>query len=176
MLRSIQTCGLSDHKVQIMNLDYSITKPSSRERALYVRSFQNCQWDELFYVLWNVLWEVMYSFEDINDQWAFFHTILEECLHIFVPLRKVYSRKSKRPTPWFLTDISNLIKLKNKAKKRADRSKAESDQAVYKNYRNKLKHVVRQAKLDYLQTSFAQSKSHSTFAAELWFRINGVLN
>jgi len=31
MLRSIQMTGLSDHKVQIMNLDYSITKPLSRE-------------------------------------------------------------------------------------------------------------------------------------------------
>ena len=100
-----------------------------------------------------------------------FHTILDT----FVPLRRVYSRKSKRPTPWFSTVISNLIKLKNRAKKRADQSKAESDQVAYKKHKNKLKHVIRQAKLDYLQTSFARSKSHPTFA-ELWSRINGVLN
>jgi len=88
----------------------------------------------------------------------------------------VYSRKSKRPTPWFSAEISNLIKLKNRAKKRADRSKAESDQVAYKKHKNKLKHVIRQAKLDYLQTSFAWSKLHPTFAAELWSHINGVLN
>ena len=32
MLRSIQMTGLSDHKVQIVNLDYSITKPPIREQ------------------------------------------------------------------------------------------------------------------------------------------------
>ena len=26
VLRSVQTCGLSDHKVQIVNLDYSVNK------------------------------------------------------------------------------------------------------------------------------------------------------
>ena len=49
VLRSIQTCGLSDHKVQIVNLDYSVDKISPKVQ--YVHSFRKCQWDELKSVL-----------------------------------------------------------------------------------------------------------------------------
>jgi len=65
------------------------------------------------------------------------------------------------------------FKFKNRARKRA---KLENDQIAYKKLKNKLKFVVCQAKLDDLQTYFVLSKSHPTFAAELWSRINGVLN
>ena len=99
VLRSIQTCGLSDHNMQIVNLDYSVS--GTAPKVQYVRSFWKCQWDELKSVLRSVPWDTMYSFDDIDDQWAFFHTILEESLNYFLPLWKVYSRKSKRPTPWF---------------------------------------------------------------------------
>ena len=53
----------------------------------------------------------------------FFSNNLEHCLNIFVPLRKVCSEQSKGHTPWFLAEISSLIKLKNRARKRADQSK-----------------------------------------------------
>ena len=64
MLRSTQTC---DHKVQIVNLDYSFNKIPPG-----VHSFRNCHWDELCYILHCVPWDIMYSFDDIYDQWAFF--------------------------------------------------------------------------------------------------------
>ena len=102
-----------------------------------------------------------------------FHTVLEECLNHFLPLHKVCPRKSKRPTPWFSKEILDLIKLKNKAKRKAKCSKVESDKITYKQYRNELKSVICQAKIDYLQSS---SQSHPAFATELWSRINNVLN
>ena len=78
VLRSVQTCGLSDHKVQIVNLDYSVNKVSPKVQ--YVRSFQKCQWDELKSVLRSVPWDTMYSFDNIDDQWAFFHTFWKSVL------------------------------------------------------------------------------------------------
>ena len=47
----------------------------------------------------------------------FIYTLLQECLNKFLPLKKVTSRKSKRPTPWFNDDILQQIKLKNRAKR-----------------------------------------------------------
>ena len=161
-------------RVQIVNLDYSVNR--NLPRVHYFCSFRNCQWDELCYVLRNVPWDIMYTFDDINDQWAFFHTILNECLDHFLPLCKVCSRKSRRPTQWFSKEISDLIKLKHMAKRKAQRSNVESDKTIYKQYKNELKSVIRQAKLDYLQSSSLQAKSQLAFAAELWSRINGVLN
>ena len=45
VLRSTQTCGLSDHKVQIVNLDYSFNKISPRVQ--HIHSLRNYHWDEL---------------------------------------------------------------------------------------------------------------------------------
>ena len=45
VLRSIQVCGLSDHRVQIVNLDYSLNKFTPKVQ--YVRPFQKCHWEEL---------------------------------------------------------------------------------------------------------------------------------
>lgn len=118
----------------------------------------------------------MYSFDDINDQWVFFHTVLEECLNYFLPLRKVYSKKSKRPTPWFSEDISNFIKMKNQAKKKAEWSNLEGDWIIYRACKNTLKSLIRQAKLQFISNSIFCTKSHPHVAAQLWSRINVVLN
>ena len=53
----------------------------------------------------------MYSFDDINDQWAFFHTILVECLDRYLPLHNIHSRRSKKGPLHGFQDISDLIKL-----------------------------------------------------------------
>jgi len=114
----------------------------------------------------------MYSFEDINDQCAFFTQFWRNVLTPLFLSAGCIQESLKDP----LHDFNRNFKfnqIENRAKKRADQSKADSNLLAYKKHKNKLKC---QAKLDYLQTSFAQSKSHPTFAAELWSHINGVLN
>ena len=96
-LRALQTCGLSDHKVQIVTLGcYPSTAPS---RSYKVRSFRKCNWDELRETLQPAPWHVMSVYNDMDDKWRYFYALLQECLNSFLPLKTVTSQKSKKPTP-----------------------------------------------------------------------------
>ena len=109
-----QALGLSDHNVQLTDFNIPILKCAPR--AMMVRSFKRCDWKGLKDVLDSVPWQVMAVYDDVDDKWDFFKTILLDALDAFAPLREVFSKKSKRPTPWFSDILSEKIKLKNKAK------------------------------------------------------------
>ena len=55
----------------------------------------------------------MSVYDDLDDKWDFFN-ILQNSLQLFTPQKRVYSRQSRRPTPWITDAILEQIKLKNK--------------------------------------------------------------
>ena len=55
-----------------------------------------------------------------------------ESLQLFAPLKRVYSRQSRRPTLWITDAILEQIKLKNKAKHVAEKSGSADDQSLFK--------------------------------------------
>jgi len=117
----------------------------------------------------------MSVFDDIDDKWCFFHHLLQECLSSFLPLRPVFSKRSKRPTIWFTPEIADKIKAKNKAKHLFERTQLESDKARYKKLKNNLKLTIRQAKIDHLQSSLSQIKSSPAMAAQMWRKVNSII-
>ena len=106
---------------------------------------------------------------------VFFHHLLQECLSSFLPLRPIFSKRSKRPTPWFTPEIADKIKAKNKGKHLFERMQLESDKARYKKLKNNLKLTIRQAKIDHLQSSLSQIKSSPAMAAQMWRRVNSII-
>lgn len=63
------------------------------------------------------------------------------------------SRKSKRPTPWFSDTIQKKIEEKNCAKHVFEHTGNLEDRCVFRRLKNDLKHTIRQAKLDFLQST-----------------------
>ena len=57
----------------------------------------------------------------------------------FLPLKPVYSKKSTRTTPWFIPEIVDTIKLKNKAKHSFEKAQLVSDKARFRSLKNNLK-------------------------------------
>jgi len=55
-----------------------------------------------------------------------------ESLQFYAPLKRVYSKKSKRPTPWISDAILERIKLKNKVKCRAEKFGNPADKEVFR--------------------------------------------
>ena len=104
-----------------------------------------------------------------------FKTILLDVLDAFAPLREIFSKNSRRPTPWFSDALSEKIKLKNRAKQKFDRSGDPGDKLIFQKLRNDLKATIHQAKIDYLQSIMLQSKSFPKRAADLWARINIII-
>ena len=66
-----------------------------------------------------------------------FQSILLDVLNSFAPLRRVFSRKSKRPTPWFNECIAAKIKAKNCSKQIATCSGSEEDKEADHRLRKK---------------------------------------
>ena len=89
----------------------------------------------------------------------------------FMPLHRVSCHHSRRPTPWFTDEISNLTSVKNKSKRKADKSKDPEDRVTFKKLKNELK-VIRQAKFDYLQSLVSQARAVPSRAAEVWSHVN----
>ena len=171
--KSIQTTGVSDHRVQIVDFNFPICKRNPG--VMWVRSFRKCDWDQLRTDLASAPWSVMSVYDDLDDKWDFFHNILQNSLQLFAPLKRVYSRQSKRPTPWITDAILEQIKLKNKAKHVAEKSGSADDRSLFTKCKNNLKAVVRQAKINYLQSSVVQCKRCPKKAANMWSCINNVI-
>ena len=173
VLRLLQMCGLSDHKVQIANLGYFSLQSSSRGHQIL--SLRKRNWDELRHTLQSVPWQIMSVYDDIDDKWSYFYALLQECLDKFLPLKKVTSQKSKRPTPWFNNEILQQIKLKNKAKRIFERSRLEGDGIIYKKYKNELKTSIRNAKINCLKSLMTKAKLCPQLAADLWSQVNSII-
>ena len=107
----LQSCGLSDHKVQIAS--FALTTVRHLQSIGYVRSFRRCDWEKLHDALCSAPWQTMNVFDDINDKWFYFCTLLQNCLDKFLPLKRVNVHKARRPTPWFTDTISASIQNKN---------------------------------------------------------------
>ena len=118
---------------------------------------------------------MMAVYDDIDDKWSFFKTILLDVLNAFAPPWKVFSRGSKRPTPWFSDVLSGKIKLKNRAKRKFDKSGDPNDKLIFQKLKNDLKATIRQAKIDYLQSILLQSKASFKRAADLWSHVNNII-
>ena len=92
----VQTCGVSDHHVQIVNFDHSPLLATPR--VYQIRAFRKCDntdWDHICEALHTAPWHVMSIFDNINDKWCFFYSILSNCLDTFIPLKTVRSKKIK---------------------------------------------------------------------------------
>jgi len=114
-------------------------------------------------------------YDDIDDKWGYFYALLQECLDKFLPLKKVTSQRSKRPTSWFNDEILQQIKLKNKAKRIFGRSRLEKDGIIYRKYKNELKTSIRNAKINSLTSLMAKAKLCPQLAAHLWSQINSII-
>ena len=73
-----------------------------------------------------------------------------------------------------LHHISHLISLKNKAKRKADRTGDPTDSRVSFFRMKNLKDAVRQAKVNYLESLVSKSRRVPGCAAEVWSYVNAM--
>ena len=112
--------------------------------------------------------------EIYDDMQHFFYSILQNCLDVYAPLR-LSSKKSRRPTPWMTPSLLIAIKDKKQAKRKVEMSHNSNDIVVYKQIKNRLKILVREAKLTYLQTLLLDTKKDPSSAAQQWAGINNII-
>ena len=117
----------------------------------------------------------MEIYDDVNDMWHFFCCILKSCLDFYAPLQLSSKKKSRGPTPWMTPSLLSAIKSKKLAKRKSEASHDSNDVTVYKELKNRLNVLVREAKLAYLQTLLYNTKKDPTSSARLWAGVNNVI-
>ena len=157
----------------MLEVDIPVVRPDVH--YVSIRSFRKCPWDEVRHSLSTAPWHVMDIYDDVNDMWHFFISILYRCLDMYAPSHTVPIKHSRRPTPWITPDLLTAIKHKSKAKRRAESTGLEADFSYYRHLKNRLKVLVREAKLSYLNQLLLRSKHDPHTSADLWSGINNIL-
>lgn len=168
-----QSVGFSDHMVQFVDVNLSVVCP--RPTTIFVRSFRNCDWAAVRESLASVPWQVMSTFDEIEDMWYFFKTSLYDILDEYAPVKSVVSKFSRRPTLWMTPELLKAIKEKSKAKRRVAKTTSAVDTALYKTFKNKLKTAIHEAKLHYLTVLLKKSKSNPYLRSKLWKSVNDII-
>ena len=115
--------------------------------------------------------EVVYAFEDPNDQVSALNTLFLECLDRHAPLRR--TRLTRPPAPW-LNDPS-IRSLQERCK--FDRQEAhkrpsiDGKWAIFRDTRNRLKMLIEKAK-----RTFTMKALSSKRPKEVWKTIHRILN
>ena len=168
-----QAIGLSDHRVQILDLDIMVQRPPNS--FCWVRPFRKCSWSSVGDCLSSAPWSVMEMYDDPDDMWGVFIHIITSCLDKYAPLQKVLCKHSRRHTPWLSPEILSAIHEKQKAKRTAEKSGKDDDVAHYKRLKNALKTTIRSAKLNCLNTLLQQSQKLPHLAAKVWSQVNDII-
>ena len=65
-----------------------------------VRCFKKCDTDELTLDLMNAPWQVMDTFDTVDDMWDYWKTLFFQVLDKHAPLKKVRLRKRGQDDEW----------------------------------------------------------------------------
>ena len=168
-----QSVGLSDHLVQFLDVKSVVIR--HKPFILSIRPFCKCDLDAIREALASTPWHVMDTFDDLDDKWHYYKSCLFSVLDQYAPLKTVTSKFSKRPTPWMTPDLMQAIKMKNKAKQFALKTKGPHDIAVYKSLKNKLKMSIHEAKLGYVKLLVQESKRNPNQSSQLWNSVNDII-
>ena len=134
------------------------------------RSYRNYDCVSLQLFLENVDWTTCWSLTNPNDCWSFIYNKIVSCLDNTFPIKG--RKKRVNNNPWLNDEILECIHEKNRAWKRAKRSKDPDDIATAKRLRNDCKATIRRAKgnfvQDYLENDIISLK-------KFWEKINCLL-
>jgi len=119
--------------------------------------------------------DTLEQFDNIDDVWTFFVTIIEWCLDQHFPLKRISCKTTKRHSPWMSDDVMVAIHQKNRAKHAAEKTEDAVDFSIYKKMKNSLKSMIPSANLAYLYELLQKSHKFSHVAAQLWSQVNAVI-
>jgi exonuclease III len=117
-------------------------------------------------------WNEVLNTADTQDSYTKFHTIFN---NLFI--KKFPYKKSSTPyntkLPWLIIVLKNAIKTKNRLYNKLNRAKSKENLAIYKNYKNRLNHLLRAAERIYYHDLLEQNKHN---LRKSWQTINEVIN
>ena len=121
-----------------------------------------------------VNWNQVLECDDAGLAYSTFHTVISEKYNKCFPWRKSSVNRYTNNNPWLTPALKESIKVKNKLY--INRNKGDNKEARlqwYKQYRNKLNHILRMTERKYYQDLLSEHKSN---VKKAWQVIKTVIN
>ena len=170
----ILLCDISDHLAI-----FSIFSAFSHEKNTstptgnhYKRIFNDSNLQSFFNKISNVSWNDHLLSDDVDEKYNTFLQIFKDNYEECFPL-KSFSQKRKLKNPWITNDLLKLCRKKSILYKKYLQNPSDYRKEKYKKYRNFVTIKVRQAKREYFNRIFNESKDNIKLT---WKLINNLLN
>ena len=119
-------------------------------------------------------WHEIYAFNDPNESYSFFHQKLKLFYDKAFPLKLLTIKENKQKTkPWLTQGLLKSLKTKDKMYKKSIKTPSTENKFKFKQYRNKLNHLLRITKKIYYKSKFEAIKNNTR---QTWALINEVIN
>ena len=160
--------GFSDH-----NLIAYVRKtkvPKSGPRVTLRRSMKHFNEDAFVNGVGNICWESVLGKQDPNDALDEFNRLFLQVLERHAPLRK-YNVSSKQSS-WLDSELKNLMKTRDEAKKRAVQSDLQLDWQNYRRLRNYVTAANKKKKYMFYTAKITELINDKK---KLWNVMNGIM-
>ena len=121
-----------DSEMKLCDIDSVVTRRnlSYKNRQRFYESISSLDWGAI------------YSESDTQTAFSLFHSTLLKHFHINFPKQTVKIQYNNRK-PWLTQGLKDSIKMKNKLYRKYLKVKSAANEMNYKNYRNKLHHLIK---------------------------------
>jgi hypothetical protein len=142
--------GFSAHDLIFAIFD--LATPCNVKQKVTFRNFMKINVENLLRDVDSAQWSLVYDERDIDCKVEIFNTILTEIMDNHAPLKtKTFKHSS---APWMNDCIREHLKIRNRLRKKYNRSKSTEDLNNFRQVRNKVKHMIRGAKIKYYYEKF----------------------
>jgi len=172
VINGIFFTDISDH-LPIFTLLSQAKSVSPRTRA--IRRVINTQNVNKFQdELENFNWDNLYQYHDPNEAYNYFISKYNEIYNVCFPFSLMSKRKSKLLTKPLITQgLLKSIKTKSKLYKAFLHNPSSLNHVQYKQYRNKLNHLLKISKRNYYDCKIESAKNN---LKAVWKLLNTIIN
>ena len=133
----------SDHKKVMFDINLQIYEKKYSEEMIYM--YSRGDYDKLRLLLSETDWSQISRCSDVNESWMKFTTILNNAVNSCIPVTKRRSQINSKPK-WWNNDIKVGLSNKNRAYRKYQLTRHESDKIEYERLRRTTKKLIKQSK------------------------------
>ena len=166
---------ISDHLPIFHIASLTMKKHNSNlETSQHQRTINNDNLASFLNSVKDISWDFIFENNDACESYNSFHNNIILAFEKSFPLAKRRKRTiDYGKSPWMTQGISKSIEIKNRLYKKCLKNPSKKNQTIYKNYKNKLKHLIKITKKDYFENQFIKYKNNNKMT---WQTINRILN
>lgn len=147
---TVDMSEISDHKLVTFDIKVVRSKPVPIFKTY--RDFKHFNHTDFVQDLFQIDWDTIYSYSDIDEMIDFFSTNLKLLFDKHAPSKT--AKITKCPAPWLTDTLKFMMKLRDKALSRYKKNRTGRNRAEYTALRNQVNIAVRAEKKALLQFTF----------------------